>query len=45
MSPGKTRQITYGIGFVWFVTAMVVLGLVIAAIGAARDAWEDRHES
>ena len=32
---------TYGVAFFWFVVVMVVVGMIIAAIGAARDFAED----
>lgn len=39
---GKVKKSIYGLGFFWFAVAMVVVGLIVAAIGAARDTWEDR---
>jgi hypothetical protein len=42
--PGKAKRVGYGIVFFWFVAAMIVMGMIVAAIGATRDAWEDRHE-
>ena len=42
---GKAKHVTYGVAFFWFVIATMLLGLIIAAWGAARDVVEDWNDA